>query len=304
MSSTQDARTYRTLDEQMEKLTPAEQRFERARQTIGLVAGPIVFVVMLLIPMDIDDNQQRLSAVLAFTIVYWLSEAIPIPVTAIFSLALCVLLQVPVIPADSDDSASDLVYGSFGSDTIFLFIGAFIIAQAMRTHGLDRRFAFRVLSLPGVAKSTYRLIIAFGAIAASISAFISNTATAAMLLPIGLGMMGALGGLVSEQSDEDTDASRLRFGTALMLMISYGAGRRRAAHADRHPAQPDRHRLHRVRDRHHDQLLQLGDDGPPDLPADVRRPLRDPDPAQQARGAPDLRGRGVRPRRSAPSSAR
>ena len=224
MSSTQDARTYRTLDEQMEKLTPAEQRFERARQTIGLVAGPIVFVVMLLIPMDIDDNQQRLSAVLAFTIVYWLSEAIPIPATAIFSLALCVLLQVPVIPADSDDSASDLVYGSFGSDTIFLFIGAFIIAQAMRTHGLDRRFAFRVLSLPGVAKSTYRLIIAFGAIAASISAFISNTATAAMLLPIGLGMMGALGGLVSEQSDENTDASRLRFGTALMLMISYGAG--------------------------------------------------------------------------------
>ena len=224
MSSTQDTRTYRTLDEQMEKLTPAEQRFERARQTIGLVAGPIVFVVMLLIPMDIDDNQQRLAAILAFTIVYWLSEAIPIPATAIFSLALCVLLQVPVIPADSDDSASDLVYGSFGSDTIFLFIGAFMIAQAMRTHGLDRRFAFRVLSLPGVAKSTYRLIIAFGAIAASISAFISNTATAAMLLPIGLGMMGALGDLVSDQSDENTDASRLRFGTALMLMISYGAG--------------------------------------------------------------------------------
>ena len=190
MSSTQDARTYRTLDEQMEKLTPAEQRFERARQTIGLFAGPIVFVVMLLIPMG--DRRQPAAAgrVLAFTIVYWLSEAIPIPATAILSLALCVLLQVPVIPADSDDSASDLVYGSFGSDTIFLFIGAFMIAQAMRTHGLDRRFAFRVLSLPGVAKSTYRLIIAFGAIAALISAFISNTATAAMLLPIGLGHDG------------------------------------------------------------------------------------------------------------------
>ena len=223
-SATQDTRTYRTLDEQMEKLTPAEQRFERARQTIGLVAGPIVFVVMLLIPMSIDDNQQRLAAILAFTIVWWLSEAIPIPATAILSLALCVVLQVPIIPADSDDSASDLVYGAFGSDTIFLFIGAFIIAQAMRTHGLDRRFAFRVLSLPGVAKSTYGVIIAFGAIAASISAFISNTATAAMLLPIGLGMMGALGDLVSDQSEEETDSSRLRFGCALMLMISYGAG--------------------------------------------------------------------------------
>jgi sodium-dependent dicarboxylate transporter 2/3/5 len=56
----------------------------------------------------------------------------------------------------------------------------------MITHGLDRRFAFIVLSIPGVARSTYGVIIAFGAIAASISAFISNTTTAAMLLPIGL----------------------------------------------------------------------------------------------------------------------
>jgi len=94
----------------------------------------------------------------------------------------------------------------------------------MITHGLDRRFAFLVLSLPGVGRSTYGVIIAFGVIAASISAFISNTTTAAMLLPIGLGMMGALGGMVSDQSDTDRDVSRLRFGTALMLMISYAAG--------------------------------------------------------------------------------
>ncbi len=93
----------------------------------------------------------------------------------------------------------------------------------MMTHGLDRRFAFRVLSIPGVSNSTYGVIIAFGAIAALLSAFISNTATAAMLLPIGLGMMGALAGLVSDQAEGDTDPSRLRFGTALMLMIAYGA---------------------------------------------------------------------------------
>ena len=217
--------TYKTLDEQREVLSPAEEKFERARQTIGLFLGPVVFLIMYFAPLPLDANQQALAAILSFTIVYWLSEAIPIPITAILALALCVLLAVPPIESGSDDSASDIVYGSFASDTIFLFIGAFIIAQAMRTHGLDRRFAFRVLSLPGVAKSTYGVIIAFGAIAALISAFISNTATAAMLLPIGLGMMGALGGLVSEQSDEDTaDVSRLRFGTALMLMISYGAG--------------------------------------------------------------------------------
>ena len=90
---------------------------------------------------------------------------------------------------------------------------------------MDRRFAFRILSLPGVAKSTYGVIIAFGAIAAIISSVISNTTVCAMLLPIALGMMGVLGGLVSEQADDDVaDVSRLRFGTALMLMISYGAG--------------------------------------------------------------------------------
>ncbi len=216
--------TYRTLAEQREVLTPAEERFEKARQTIGLFLGPVVFFIMYLAPLPLEPNQQTLAAILSFTIVYWLSEAIPIPATAVLALALCVLLNVPGVGVNADDSPGDLVYGAFGSDTIFLFIGAFIIAQAMVTHGLDRRFAFRILSLPGVSRSTYGVIVAFGFIAAAISAFISNTATAAMLLPIGLGMMGALGGFVKEQSGTERDISRLRFGTALMLMISYGAG--------------------------------------------------------------------------------
>ena len=216
--------TYKTLAEQREVLSPAEERFEKARQTIGLVLGPIVFLIMLFLPLPIESNQQTLAAILAFTIVYWLSEAIPIPATAVLALALCVLFNVPGVGPNADDSPGDVVYGSFASDTIFLFIGAFIIAQAMTVHGLDRRFAFRILSIPGVARSTYGVIIAFGAIAALLSAVISNTTTAAMLLPIGLGMMGALSGLIKDQSDTDTDISRLRFGTALMLMISYGAG--------------------------------------------------------------------------------
>jgi solute carrier family 13 (sodium-dependent dicarboxylate transporter), member 2/3/5 len=93
----------------------------------------------------------------------------------------------------------------------------------MMTHGLDRRFAFRVLSLPGVGRSTYRTIVAFGAIGALLSAFMSNTASTAMLFPIGLGIMGALGALVAERSGRDVDIERLRLGTALMLMIAYGA---------------------------------------------------------------------------------
>ena len=206
--------TYQTLDEQRERLSPAEERFERLRQTIGLFLGPIVFLVIYFIPLPLEPAQQSLAAIFSFVIVYWLMEPIPIPVTAVLALAMCVLFGV---------ASADSVFGAFASDTIFLFIGAFIIAQAMMVHGLDRRFAFRVLSIPGVSNSTYGVIIAFGAISATISAFISNSATAAMLLPIGLGMMGALAGLVSDQAEGERDPSRLRFGTALMLMIAYGA---------------------------------------------------------------------------------
>lgn len=137
-------RTYRTLDEQAERLTPAEERFERGRRTIGLFLGPVGFVVMLLLPFDLTWAQQALAAIMVFTIIYWLTEAIPIPVTAVVAMALCVLLGVAPV---------DEVFAAFGSSTLFVFMGAFILAEAMTTHGLDRRFAFRVLSLPGVSRS-------------------------------------------------------------------------------------------------------------------------------------------------------
>lgn len=175
--------------------------------------GPLAFIVVLLLPLDLTWEQHALAAVMAFTVIYWLSEAIPIPITAVVAMALCVILGV----APVDD-----VFAAFGSSTLFVFIGAFIIAEAMTTHGLDRRFAFGVLSLPGVSTSTTGIIIAFGAIAMAVSAFISNTASAAMLLPIGLGMMGALSGFITKHA-EGTDPTRMRFGTALMLMIAYGA---------------------------------------------------------------------------------
>ena len=181
--------TYKTLDERRGRLTEAEERFERGRRTIGLFLGPLVFLVLLALPLDLEGQQQALAAVLGLVVVWWITEAIPIPVTGIIGLCLCVILNV----AGADD-----VFGSVADSTIFLFIGSFIIAQAMMTHGLDRRFAYLVLSIPGIARSTYGVIVGFGLIAASISAFVSNTATTAMLFPIGLGIMGALAGLVSD----------------------------------------------------------------------------------------------------------
>lgn len=208
--------TYRTLDEQSGALSPAEQRFEKARRSIGLFAGPVLALVVWLLTGGLTNAQQMLAAVLTFVLVYWITEAIPIPVTAVLGLALTVLTGVA--PAAE-------VFGAFASSTIFLFIGGFILAEAMMRHGLDRRFAFRVLALPGVARSTTRTVVAFGVVALLLSAFISNTAATAMLFPIALGIVGTLAGLVAKQSGSDApvDPSRLRFSTALMLMTAYGA---------------------------------------------------------------------------------
>lgn len=217
----QSGGTYATLDEQTESLSPKEEAFERARRTIGLFLGPALLVLFLVLPLGLEPEQQRLAAVFVFVITWWLTEAIPIPVTAVLGLALAIVLNA--VPADAEDPAADVVFGAFSSSTIFLFIGGFIIAQAMRVHGLDRRFAFGVLSLPGVARSTYRTIIAFGVISATLSAFISNTAAAAMLFPIGMGIVGTLSTMVADQADGERDPNRLRFATALMLMIAYAA---------------------------------------------------------------------------------
>jgi sodium-dependent dicarboxylate transporter 2/3/5 len=214
-------KTYRTFDEQEGRLSEAEKRFERRRRTIGLFLGPIVLAVMLLIPFDLDGNQHRLAAILAFVVVWWLTEAIPIPVTALLGVVLVALLEATPPPPEGD-AAIDVVTATFTDDTILLFIGSFIIAQSMVVHGLHRRLAFRVLSLPSVGGSTFRIILAFGLIGAITSPVMSNTAGAAMMLPIALGVMAVVGGMVARQAEGNRDPERLRFGAALMLVITYG----------------------------------------------------------------------------------
>jgi solute carrier family 13 (sodium-dependent dicarboxylate transporter), member 2/3/5 len=213
-------KTYRTLDEQEGRLSPAEQRFERQRRTVGLFLGPIVFALMLLIPFDLDGNQHRLAAILAFVVVWWVTEAVPIPVTALLGVVLCALLEATPPPPE-DDTSVDVVFALFTDDTVMLFIGSFIIAQAMVVHGLHRRLAFRVLSLSWVGGNTYRIILAFGLIGALTSPVMSNTAGAAMMLPIALGVMGVVGGMVASQARGEHRVERLRFGSALMLVITY-----------------------------------------------------------------------------------
>jgi len=206
--------TYKSLGEQ--KLSPAEERFEKGRRTVGLFLAPAVALIFLALPLDMPAAQQTLAGVLLGVIVLWITEPVPIPVGGLLGLAAIVMLGV----APVDD-----VLAPFGSSTVFTFIGAFILAQAMLAHGLARRFAFRLLSLPGVGKTTNRVIIAFGVITALLSAFVSNTATVAMLLPTALGILAVIAGLMEERGDarEGFDPTRLRVGVALMLMLAYGA---------------------------------------------------------------------------------
>ena len=207
-------KTFRSLSEQT--LSPREERFERARQTTGLFLAPAVAILFALLPLDLDRTQHLLAAVLLGVIVLWICEPVPIPIGGLIGVAAVVILGV----APAGD-----VLAPFGSTTIFTFIGAFILAQAMLKHGIAQRLAFAVLSLPGVGQSTYRVIIAFGVITCMLSAFVSNTATVAMLMPTALGILAVIAQMMQDRGvvRADFDPLRLRVGAALLLMLAYGA---------------------------------------------------------------------------------
>src|SRR5918999_1630785 len=100
--------TYRSLGEQ--RLSPAEERFEKGRRTVGLWLAPLVTIVFLALPLDMPGNQQTLAGVLLGVIVLWITEAVPIPVGGLIGVAMIVILQV--VPAED-------ALRPFGSTTIF-----------------------------------------------------------------------------------------------------------------------------------------------------------------------------------------
>ncbi|SEK81578.1 solute carrier family 13 (sodium-dependent dicarboxylate transporter), member 2/3/5 [Blastococcus sp. DSM 46786] len=207
--------TYRSLGEQ--QLSPAEERFEKGRRTVGLFLAPLVTLVFALVPIDLPRDQHLLAAILLGVIVLWITEPVPIPIGGLIGVGAIAVLGV--VPADD-------ALAPFGSTTVFTFIGAFILAAAMLKHGVARRFAMFILSLTWVGASTARVIIAFGFITAVLSAFVSNTATVAMLLPTAIGILSVIAKLLQDKElvKPDFDPLRLRVGVALMLMLAYGAG--------------------------------------------------------------------------------
>lgn len=197
---------------------------EWRRMAIGLILGLVLAaLVWFLFPSnaveavlespgakdDVEYTQGALRAVAAVTIlmgVWWMTEAIPLAATA--------LLPLVIFPLAGVGSIKD-VGAPYASSTIFLFMGGFLIALALQRWNLHRRMALFVVKVVGT--SPKQLILGFMLATGFLSMWVSNTATAVVMLPIGISVLSltadAVGGMHNQK----------KFATALMLGIAYSA---------------------------------------------------------------------------------
>jgi sodium-dependent dicarboxylate transporter 2/3/5 len=176
-----------------------------------LLAGPVVFLVVLLAPppADLSLAGWRTAAVGLLMAIWWLTEAIPIPATSLVPLVLLPVLGV----GDIDEAAAP-----YANPIIFLFMGGFLIALAMQRWDLHRRIALATLA--SVGSSPRGLVAGFMAATAVLSMWVSNTATALMMLPIALSVVE----LLDRSEDPAEEGSKRRaLSVALMLGIAYAA---------------------------------------------------------------------------------
>ena len=131
----------------VERVSDVEARVERIRRTAGFLLAPAVFVALLAAPLGVAAPAHRLAAILAAVVVLWVCESLPLAITAILGPILAVVLQVA--PARQ-------VFASFADPVVFVFIGGFMLAEAMFVHRLDRRIAFAALSSRFVGSSAGR----------------------------------------------------------------------------------------------------------------------------------------------------
>ena len=191
-----------------ETYTPAEESFNRHRQTFGLIAGPLAAIGILLMPTALAPPAQRVAAVLVLMIILWMTEALPLAVTALLGPTLCIILGVATAQA---------AFAPFADPVIFLFIGSFILAEGMVVHRLDRRLAFTALASTWVGSSGLRLVVAYASVTCFLSMWMSNTATTAMMFPLGLAVLSELG------RERKGDREFQNYAMAMMLVTSFAA---------------------------------------------------------------------------------
>lgn len=194
-----------------------EPREYTARQKIGLFLGPLLFAAALLVPTPggMELAAQKMAAVALLMATWWMTEAIPIPATSLIPVAMFPLLGI---------MGTKKAAAPYASHLIFLFMGGFIIALAMQRWNLHRRIAMNIVRIVGFSPG--RLIFGFMSATAVLSAFVSNTATTVMMMPIGLAIIQhviAEGRKEGLDKEIDFSPEKFAFGLNLMLGIAYAA---------------------------------------------------------------------------------
>lgn len=174
----------------------------------GLVGGPVLALLILFFPApeSMPLEAWRLVAMTTWMVVWWLTEAVPIPATALLPIVLMPLLGITEIRPTAANYANPLIY---------LFLGGFLLAAGMQRVGLHRRIALRIVV--SIGTSPARIILGFMIATAFLSMWISNTATTIMMYAVGLSVID----FVSQKAGDDEMAHN--FGVALMLAIAYSA---------------------------------------------------------------------------------
>lgn len=186
--------------------------FDRKRRIIGAVCGPICAILVWFTPISgLGVEGHKLLAIMTLVALWWITEPVPIPVTSLLGPTLCVVFDV-VKMKDA--------FSAFANPTIFLFMGGFIIAKAMMVNGIDKRISYGIVSMRWVGDNPRRIFFAIGFACMLCSGWISNTATAAMMFPIALGLLEAIHEMMAAKG-KVINLKTYKYATGLMLMTAY-----------------------------------------------------------------------------------
>lgn len=186
--------------------------FDRKRHVVGAFLGPICALLVWFTPIEaLTPESHKLLAIMTLVAIWWITEPVSIPVTSLIGPTLCVIFGVVSMKE---------AFAAFGNPMIFLFMGGFIIAKAMMVNGLDKRIAYGIMSMKWVGDNPRRIFLAIGLACMVCSGWISNTATAAMMFPIALGLLEAIREMMAANG-RNIDLSSYKYATGLMLMTAY-----------------------------------------------------------------------------------
>jgi solute carrier family 13 (sodium-dependent dicarboxylate transporter), member 2/3/5 len=177
----------------------------------GLVIGPILFALLLYWqPLSLASGGNEVVAIACWMLCWWVLEAVPLAVTALLPMVLLSMTGVMSL---------DEALRPYSSKIVYLFFGGFMLALGLEAHGLHQRIALFIIRCVGT--SPPRLVLGFLISTALLSMWISNTATAVMMLPMAVSVLGLLDKSHTVSIDESTH--RNNFATVLILCIAYGA---------------------------------------------------------------------------------